>query len=163
MYAVSAGQMAHSKWFNLKPVVSLNAPAPIESGLTNAADVAAQLHLAGDVRGKLPKFRVVVPGVVHEVSYAAATGVASVSTSRSPFLGVLNRLHHAAGLWPAWGPLKWWGAAVGLVSLATVGLAITGLWMWWARKQDRLIGLVLIGANAVFALLVLVLIRSAGP
>lgn len=163
MYAVSAVQMAHSKWFNLKPVVTLGTPTDVPAGLTDAAAVAAELQLRGDVRGKLPKFRVVVPGVVHDVTYVASTGSVTVSTSRSPFLGVLNRLHHAAGLWPTWVPLKWWGVAIGAVSLCVVGLAITGIWMWWVRKQDRVIGLVLLGGNVVFALVVLGLIRSAGP
>jgi hypothetical protein len=163
MFGVSSVQMAHSKWFNVKPQVSVGPSATIEAGLTDAAEVTRRLALRGDVRGKLPKFRVVIPGIVHEVTYVPSTGVATVSTSRSPFLGVLNRLHHAAGLWPNWAPLRWWGAVVGLVSLATIGLAVTGIWMWWARRQDRVIGLVLLGANALFAAAVLAIIRSAGP
>lgn len=163
MYAVSAVQMAHNKWFDTKPAVSVGAPAVIGAGLADAAAVVDRLQLRGDVRGKLPKFRVVLPGTVHDVTYVSETGVATINTSRARFLGVLNRLHHAAGLWPAYLPLRLWGFAIGLVSVATLGLAITGIVMWWQRKQDRVIGLVLLGGNLVFALGVLIGIRMAGP
>jgi len=164
MYAVSAVQMAHNKWFNTKPAsVSVGTPAVIDAGLVDAAVVAGKLQLRGDIRGKLPKFRVVVPSVVHEVTYIAENGVVTVNTTRARFMGVLNRLHHAAGLWPSYMPLRLWGVAIGLVSIATLGLAITGIVMWWQRKQDRVVGLILLGGNVAFALVVLGMIRAAGP
>jgi hypothetical protein len=163
MYAVSAVQMAHPKWFNTRAAQStstLNLPA----NLTTAEDVARQAHLRGDIRGKFPKFRVLTPAMAHEVSYTPGTGLTTIANSRAQVpLGMLNRLHHSAGLWPNYGPLKLWGAAVGFVSLAVVGLAITGIWMWWSRRQDRVVGAILIGTNLVFAMAVLILIRSAGP
>jgi uncharacterized iron-regulated membrane protein len=52
---------------------------------------------------------------------------------------------------------------IGLVSAAVLLLGITGIWMWWLRKQERAWGLLLLAANLVFAVGVLLTIRSAGP
>jgi len=69
----------------------------------------------------------------------------------------------AGGMWADYMPLKLWGAAVGIVSLGTVGLAITGIWMWWLRKKERRFGLIVIVVNVVFAITVLAMMRAAGP
>ncbi len=103
------------------------------------------------------------PGIVHDVSYDAANGIATVKTSIAGFMGMLNRLHHATGLYHGFPPLNAWGWAVAMVSVALIGLGVTGVWMWWLRRQDRIIGLVLLGANLAFSITVLALIRSAGP
>ena len=60
-------------------------------------------------------------------------------------------------------PLRIWGAAIGFVSVAAVLLSITGLLLWWQRNQERRIGVVLLAANILFAVVVLGLIRTAGP
>jgi hypothetical protein len=86
-----------------------------------------------------------------------------VRTQVGGFMGMLNRLHHAAGLWHEYAPLKVWAVLVGLVSLATLGMAVTGLWMWWLRKQERRWVLILLGANLIFSIVVLALLRSNGP
>jgi hypothetical protein len=78
-------------------------------------------------------------------------------------MGMLNRLHHAAGLWPEHLPLRAWGLLVALVSLAILGLGTTGIWMWWLRREERKWGLVLIAANLTFSVFVLWTLRVAGP
>ena len=75
---------------------------------------------------------------------------------------MLNRLHHAAGLWHSYGPLRLWAVLVALVSAATVVFAVTGIWMWWRRREERVLGAVLLAANVVFSATVLILIRIAG-
>jgi hypothetical protein len=59
--------------------------------------------------------------------------------------------------------MKIWGAAVAIVSLAILGLGATGLWMWWMRRQERAAGLILLGANLLFSVVVLSLMRAGGP
>ena len=100
---------------------------------------------------------------MHEVQYDRATGEVHVKTSRSGWLGVLNRLHHAAGFWhdSAW--FTAWATLVAVVSLALLTLGVTGLWMWFARRQDRVAGTLLLLLNLAFALAVLTLARRAGP
>ena len=162
MYGVSAVQMAHNKWFNTKPRSGETTVLALQESVHDPQALAAALKLRGDVRGKLPQLRVVRPGSVTEVNCDAAGNCAAKTNTNGPIL-ILNRLHHAAGLWPNWMPLKVWGIAIGVVSLAAVLLSITGLLLWWQRKQERSIGLVLLVANLLFAVVVLGLIRSAGP
>lgn len=171
MYGVSAVQMAHSKWFDLKPAVE-QTTGQIAPNQMDGRAVARQVMDARRLRGEINSIqttpagftiRTSVPGTVHDVRYDRATGAVAVKTSRAPVMGMLNRLHHAAGFWHDYGPLRLWAALVAVVSAATLGLGITGLWMWWMRRQDRAAGIVLLGANLLFALIVLWRLRSAGP
>jgi hypothetical protein len=171
MYALSAVQMAHSKWFVMKPAVT-ELDIPMQSGYSDgrllARDVMARRNIHGEINSvqQTPggfSVRIVVPGTVHEIRYDRATGATWVRTSVGGFMGMLNRLHHAAGLWPAYAPLKAWGILCGLVSLATVGLSATGIWMWWLRRQERRWGLILVAANLAFSISVLLMLRAAGP
>jgi len=171
MYAVSAVQMAHPRWFRSRPSVT-EYDVILTPGAREGRSVALELMSAHGLRGEIAAvqptdagftIRFVRPGSVHEVRYSRATGIAHIRGSVAGTLGMLNRLHHAAGLWPEYAPLRLWGVLVGLASLAAVGLGMTGLWMWWLRRQDRTWGLVLLGANLTFSLAVLALMRSAGP
>jgi hypothetical protein len=169
MYGISAVQMAHSKWFTMKPVVTeRNVDAP--PGL-DARALARQLRGEG-VRGDLSQIketpaglslRVTMPGTVHDISVDRASNTAKIKTSVAGTLGMLNRLHHMAGLYHDYGPLNIWGMAVAIVSVALIGLGATGLWMWWLRRQERIAGLVLLAANLIFSVIVLAALRTAGP
>jgi hypothetical protein len=171
MYGVSAVQMAHSRWFVLKPAVS-EVDVALGQGLTDGRALARAVMERRGIRGEIRSIdatvggfdvRIVVPGTEHAIRYERSTGRAHVRSSVAGFMGMLNRLHHAAGLWPQYVPLRWWGALCGVVSLATIGLGASGLWMWWVRRKERKWGLVLLAANAVFAIVVLGMLRSAGP
>jgi hypothetical protein len=171
MYGVSAVQMAHPKWFAMKPDVAETEysvrPAPAD-----ARQLTRDLIVQGAVRGNIQEVRqtpsgysvrVMRPGTVHEVQYDREKGIARVRTSVAGLMGMLNRLHHAAGFYHEYGPLNIWGALVGLASLATMCLGATGIWMWWLRRQERWTGLIVVTVNLVFSLAVLVLLRQAGP
>lgn len=167
MYGVSAVQMAHSRWFDMKPRVETR-ELQLQPGYTEARPVARELTVKQGLRGELRdikglRMRLVMPGTVHEIDYASASGVAKVKTSVGGFMVMLNRLHHAAGFWHELPLLKAWAAAVALVSLALLGIGITGLYMWFVRRQERVIGVVLLGLNLAFAITVLTLLRVAGP
>lgn len=162
MYGVSAVQMAHSKWFHRKPQSSETRLAISPWPVNDPQVIVKKWKLHGDVRGELPQFQVVRPGSVTQV-HCDAVGNCSAKTNTNAPIFILNRLHHAAGLWPNWMPLKVWGAAIGFVSLAAVLLSISGLLLWWERKQERSVGLTLLAANVLFAVVVLGLIRAAGP
>ncbi len=171
MYGLSAVQMAHNSWFRMRPSVHEDR-IRLSPRIADARQLARELMDRGVVRGEIQQaattpfrstVRIVRPGIVHDVSYDAANGIATVKTSIAGFMGMLNRLHHAAGLYHGFPPLNAWGWAVAMVSVALIGLGVTGVWMWWLRRQDRIIGLVLLGANLAFSITVLALIRSAGP
>ncbi len=171
MYGVSAVQMAHNRWFAMKPrireVEEAMRPGYADGRLL-ARDVISRRGLAGEINAiaSTPEgftARIVVPGTVHEIHYDRATGRTRIRTSVAGVMGMLNRLHHAAGMWPEYVPLRVWGVLVGLVSLAILVLGATGIWMWWLRRAERRVGMILIAANLAFSLAVLCLMRAAGP
>jgi hypothetical protein len=169
MYGISAVQMAHSKWFTMKPAITERS-VTVPPGLDARAVVR---HLrTQDIRGDVSQIketptgvnlRVTMPGTVHEISTDRAANTAKIKTSVAGALGMMNRLHHMAGLYHEYGPLNIWGMAVAVVSVALIGLGATGLWMWWLRRQERTAGLVLLAANLIFSLVVLAALRAAGP
>jgi hypothetical protein len=170
MYGVSAVQMAHPAWVRLRPAVR-EWRADLAPGIDSGRDVARELHARG-ARGELSdvsrtprgwSLTIGLPGTEHRVTYRRETGAAEIKTSTRGFLGRLNRLHHAAGFWHESRWMKLWAAMVALASLAVLLMGATGLWMWFARRQDRVFGALLLAANLAFALTVLALLRQAGP
>jgi len=170
MYGVSAVQMSHPAWVKLRPAVR-EWRVGIPPALGSAREVARALHQRG-VRGELSgvnattdgwSLTIGLPGTEHRVAYHRETGAADIKTSTRSFLGVLNRLHHAAGWWHESMRMKAWAGLVAAASVALLLMGATGLWMWFARRQDRFAGAILLAANLVFAFTVLALLRQAGP
>ena len=166
MYGVSAVQMAHNRWFNMKPRVAVDQLA-LEPG-QDARPLAQALMDQHGVRGELsePKrtpagwdFRVVRPGTVYEVSYDQASGATRVRTSTANFMGMLNRIHHVGGVWHDFALTDIWGVFVGLVSAGLLGLGVTGIYMWFKLHPERLIGIVLLAVSLGYSVTLLVLIR----
>jgi hypothetical protein len=172
MYGVSAVQMAHGTWFTTRPEVRESRLA-VSPGLTDARAIAREVtSRVPAVRGELSNIkstaaatslRLVLPGTVHDVHYDRLSGVAQLKTSVAGTMGMLNRLHHAAGLWHEPLSLKAWGFVVALVSAALLLLGITGVYMWFARRTERVAGAVLLAINLVVVLALLATMRSAGP
>ena len=170
LYGVSAVQMAHPKWFAMKPAVR-ETTFVVSPRWADGRTLAREIMRRAAIRGEITEveqtrdgwdIRVVLPGAVHEIRYNRTTGIASIRSSVARLMGVLNRLHHAAGLWHTYLPLNLWGVLVGFASAALFGLGVTGLWMWWLRKQERKWGLVVVGVNLA-SITVLALLRAKGP
>jgi hypothetical protein len=172
MYGVSAVQMSHSSWFQLKPAVHERQMA-LATGQTDARVLAREImDRDRTVRGEVTNvqtneraitLRIVVPGTVHEVKYDRASGTAQVKTNVAGVMGMLNRLHHWAGFWHEPPSMKVWAFAVAVVSTALLFMGVTGLYMWFTRRPERRVGLVLLGINVVFALAIIMLLRRDGP
>jgi hypothetical protein len=172
MYGVSAVQMSHNTWFQLKPTVTERQFA-LAAGTRDGRAVARQLMdrergVRGEIAGvqETPAgftLRIALPGTVHDVQYERASGAVRVKTSVAGAMGMLNRLHHAAGLWHEPAALQAWGVAVAIVSLSLLIVGATGLYMWFARRQERLVGAVLLCVNLVFTIVMLALMRAGGP
>lgn len=171
MYGVSAVQMSHGAWFTLTPAVResvLSLPRDLADGRAVAREATVR---ATDVRGELTNvaigeemtLRLVLPGTVHELRYRRETGETRVKTSVSGTMGMLNRLHHAAGLWHEPQPLQLWGVAVAMASVALLLLGASGIWMWFVRRAERRLGVVLLTVNLAVAVALLVAMRLAGP
>lgn len=172
MYGVSAVQMSHSTWFQMKPAVH-ERQLVLAAGQMDARAIARDImDRDNTVRGEVSNvqtsdgaisLRIIVPGTVHEVRYHRETGAAQVKTNVAGVMGMLNRLHHWAGFWHEPISMKAWAFAVAVVSAALLLLGVTGLYMWFTRRPERRIGLVLLGVNAIFAVVVITLLRRAGP
>jgi len=172
MYSVSAVQMSHSAWFQTKPAVT-ERELSLAAGQTDARIVARDImDRRPDVKGELSNaqatdaglsLRIVVPGTVHEVRYDRAAGTARIKTSVAGVMGMLNRLHHWAGFWHEPLSMKAWAVFVAGVSVGLLLLGASGLYMWFTRRPERRIGLVLLAVNFIFAVTVLTLLRTAGP
>jgi len=172
MYGVSAVQMSHSTWFQMKPAVH-ERELPITAGLTDARAIAREIMdrdraVKGEVSNVQPNdggvvLRIVLPGTVREVRYERASGVARVKTSVAGVMGMLNRLHHWAGFWHEPVSMKVWAFTVAIASAALVLLGASGIYMWFTRRSERRIGIALLGINLVFAITVLTLLRLSGP
>lgn len=172
MYAVSSVQMTHTTWFTLRPAVE-ERQVTLTAGGTNAREIARELmERDRGARGELTEvrerpegvgFRLVVPGTVHEVRYERVTGATAIKTSVAGFMGMLNRLHHAAGVRHQLASMNVWGAAVGAISAGLLLLGATGLYMWFSRRRERLSGALLLALNLIVVVVLLAWIRRAGP
>lgn len=172
MYGVSAVQMSHSTWFDMKPSVK-ERDVQLDRGQTDARTIArAVMDRAADIKGDLTNIqpsaaamslRIVVPGTVHDIRYDPKSGVAHVKTSIAGVMGMLNRLHHWAGFWHEAPTMKAWAAFVALVSAALVLVGISGLYMWFTRRAERRLGVALLAINLIVAVALLALLRVQGP
>lgn len=172
MYGVSAVQMSHNGWFDMKPSVA-EQTVSLTAGQSDARAIAREvMDRVPAARGELQNvqatpagvtLRIVIPGTVHEVRYTRATGSTQLKTSVGGLMVMLNRLHHAAGLAHEVTSMNVWGAAVAVVSLVLLLVGATGVWMWFLRRTERAVGVVLLAINLAFAVTLIVLIRRAGP
>jgi hypothetical protein len=172
MYGVSAVQMSHNGWFNMKPSV-LERDITLPAAEHDARTVGRELmDRDQSIKGEITNIqttsagvslRIVVPGTVHEMKYDAATGTTHVRTSIAGVMGMLNRLHHWAGFYHEPTSMKLWAVAVAIVSAALLLVGATGVYMWFTRRPERRIGLVLLTMNVVFAVTLMVMLRRYGP
>src|ERR1043165_1903359 len=99
--------MSHNRWFTNRPrVAEINFTLPAQ--IADARVVGRQLMDQFGLRGEVGQARVAPaqivfnmgrPGTVYQVEYNPATGAARVRENRANFIGMLNRIHHAGGLW----------------------------------------------------------------
>ena len=172
MDGVSAVQMSHNAWFEMKPAVQERdlalAPAQTDARAIARDVMDRERSIKGEIANVQANaagvsLRIVVPGTVHEVKYSTASGNAHVKTSVAGVMGMLNRLHHWAGFYREPLSMKGWALAVAIVSAALLLVGATGIYMWFTRRPERRIGLTLLGINVVFAVALIVLLRRAGP
>ena len=168
MYGVSAVQMSHSRWFSLQPHVS-EQQVNLGPGV-DARAAARELMDRHGVRGELAQtrktatgwdFRIIRPGTVYDAVYDASNGNSRVRTSTAGFMGMLNRIHHIAGLWHDYGLINVWGAVVGVVSAMLLVVGLTGVYLWFKIHTERVTGAVLLAGALGYSLTLIVLIRMA--
>ena len=169
MYGVSAAEMAHPRWFSMKPTVSETRVTLTQGTSDDPRAVARALRSIG-VRGDIGevsasdagyKFDVARPGAYYQIEYARAKREAKVRTHTNGFMAVLNRIHHLRGVGHDFAPLNAWGVMIGLVSTGLILLGVTGIYLWFTIHSERAIGVVLLAINLGICVTLLVLIRTA--
>jgi hypothetical protein len=169
MYGVSSVQMAHNRWFTTRPAVKDTAvilPAQIADARVIGRQLMDQFHLRGEVgQARVSpaqiNFVMVRPGTVYQVEYNTGTGITRIRDNHADFIGMLNRIHHAAGLWHDYWLLNAWGSLVGIVSAALILIGMTGIYLWFKLHQERLLGLILLTLSLGYSLTLMVLARIA--
>jgi hypothetical protein len=171
MYGVSAIQMAHRSWFNIKPAVTKTQATIAPEKATDGRAVARELMDQGAVRGEIEgevkvtaagyRFTVVRSGTVYEVDYSRENGNAKVLINTPGLLGMLVRIHHIQRLDHQYMPTNVWAALLMVVSMALIILAVTGIYLWFKLHQERIMGGVLLTLSLGYSLTLMVLIRLA--
>lgn len=76
-------------------------------------------------------------------------------------MAVLNRIHHIGGMWHQTALFNIWGLFTGLVSVALIGLACSGIYMWYKLRMDRVAGIALLAISIGGGMTLLILMRTA--
>ena len=170
MYGISAAQMGHRSWFKLQPTVTesrMTVPAEIVS---NPRLVALELMNRNGLRGELRdlnvrdggySFSIVRPGTIHDVQHKEPGVEMVVRTNTAGFMAMLNRIHHAAGLWHEYWVINMWGVFVAVVSVALILLALSGIYLWFKIHAERRVGATLLTLSLGYSLTLMVLMRMA--
>lgn len=170
MYGLSALQMAHPAWFDLKPTVTRERVGLGTTGAGNARAVAGKLMREHGLRGDLTevketaagfKFRIVRPGENVLVDYSRESGVANLERNALGFMAFINRFHQTAGVRHSYAWLNVWAALTVVVSIALILISLTGIYLWFKLKQERVTGAILMAICLVFSLTLIVLLRTA--
>jgi hypothetical protein len=168
-YAVSAAQMAIPD-YRLTPVETretFDLPAEVEMSprrvaqwLMDARGLRGDLTAVSTSKG-VASLTIVRPGTSHVARYDGQRRSISVATTRLGALGMLNRLHHAAGISHDYGAINLWGWLLLCVSVALLLIAITGVALWFVRHETRRVGAVVLAAGLLWGGVLLLLVRNA--
>lgn len=170
MYGLSAVQMSHAGWFSLTPTLTETtltiASSPVNDGRALARILMDQNQVRGEIRQVKAtdsgfQLQIEHPGTVYRVDYSSQTHQAVIRTSVAPFMGMLNRIHHLAGLHNASFVLDVWGGWVVAASLCLFLLGLTGIYMWFCLYKERLIGSILLAVSLGYSLALILMIRAA--
>ena len=168
-YAVSAAQMAYPDYrltptetretFDLPPGVETT-PRPLAQWLMDARGLRGDLTAVSTSKGFV-SVTIVRPGTSHVARYDDAHRSVTVATTRFGTLGVLNRLHHAAGLSHDYWAIDVWGWLLLCLSVALLIIAVTGVALWFVRHETRRVGAVVLAAGLLWGGFLLLLVRNA--
>lgn len=168
VFAVSSLVIIYRPFLNTRPVDSESALqlSPQEAASPRAAALALmQVHLVkGELRqiqqkGDTVTFRIVRPGEAADVVYTPSTGVAKIKLRRHGALETLVQLHTNHGLWHEYMPSNLWAAISLLASIGLLLLGGTGIYLWFAHHNERIIGGVLLAFSLIFGFVTLLLTR----
>ncbi len=107
------------------------------------------------------RFSIARPGTNADVTYAKAAGEARVKVREQGFWDMLLQLHTNHGFWHEFLPANAWALLSLLGSIGMLLLGGTGIYLWFALHEERVIGSILLGLSLTYALTTLMLSRMA--
>jgi hypothetical protein len=168
LYGVSSVILAHASWFSREPTVEIRRVEVDPSSGTSPRAIARRLVSHHGVRGELVTvdesalaYRLVLvhPGVRTEVDYTRGMGDAVITTRTEAAAGVLAALHEVRGLsHDAW-LLDAWGLWFGVIALALLTLALTGVYQWYRSGVERTPGMLLLAVGLAYGCSLLAWLR----
>lgn len=168
MYSLSSIQMIHH-WFPEEPAVETRELAVETSGDGRA--VARELMERHGLRGELSpiestetgyRFRLFRTGRAHEVVYDRASRTAEATTRTFAWAQALSWIHRTAGFERNdWIGLSWSAFSL-VVSACLLLLGLSGIYLWFQLKRERLVGGVLLAIGGGGGVLLLALVRWGG-
>lgn len=170
VYGLSSIRFAHRDWVSMGVEdTEARLAVPVEKA-TDARTLALELNRGGKYKGLLRaikqtdtgyQFRIVNLSQVHEIGYNRETGEASIKTRTSGLMGVLVRMHVQARTGTGWWLFDLWGWMVLITSAALILLGVTGVYLWFKMKPERVVGSILATIGLVYGLGLIVLIWTA--
>ena len=104
-------------------------------------------------------FRVFRPGTEHRVSYSRTTGVATIRDRRWQAGQTLMQLHTMHGLWHESRTAMLWSLFSLSASAGLLALGVSGIYLWFASRADRVVGSLLVVLGLGYGLVTLILTR----
>jgi hypothetical protein len=102
------------------------------------------------------------PGKEYEIDVHPSRGSATITQTRSSFWMLVRDLHGSAVVYPDSILASTWGFYTDLCTFFVVSAGISGAYLWTARRRERRIGLILLGAAGVFSVSLMLLITFHG-
>ncbi len=170
LFALSGLLLNHSSWafaqFFPKRKISqferaIEAPAG-SSDLDRARAIMRQCGIAGEIGWNAPRgdatrfdFNVTRPGRVYQVQADLQQGRAAVTLNEYNVWGVLRGMHTFVGVSPDdprnrrdWVLTSVWAISMDAMAAGIVLMVLSGVYLWWERRERRTGGLVALALGA---------------
>ncbi|MBI3208665.1 MAG: PepSY-associated TM helix domain-containing protein [Candidatus Solibacter usitatus] len=170
-YGVSTMFMSHRGWFGPPKMETTEVTINVSSETaTSARALARELMDKHGLNGELRQgretntgyvLRIALAGFQHDVEYSRATGVARVKTQKRPARMTLTAIHQQGGLHHEHWVSNAWGALVGIVSVGLILLGLSGIYLWFKLRKERVVGTVLLVLSLAYSVSLMVMLRVA--
>ena len=107
------------------------------------------------------RFRIFRHGTEFRIEYGRSTSKAKIELRRWGLLETLVQLHVNHGFWHEFAPANAWAALSLLASAGLLLLGATGIYLWFAHYEERVVGGILLALGLSYGLATLVLTRLA--
>jgi hypothetical protein len=164
LFALSGLLLNHSSWAfaqfypnrkisKLERVIQLSASA---SDLDQAKAIMRQFGIEGEIGWSAPRrdaakldFNVTRPGRVYQVQADLKDKRAAVTLNEYNIWGILRGMHTFVGVSPDdprnqrdWILTTVWAISMDAVAVGLVVLVLSGIYLWWNRREKRVAGLI---------------------